>query len=84
MREVWVITACLALIDATSSHYNDGLVAPDLEKEFYRLLGDLYSLARVKVECFNLIKMIKRLSILPGRMHCRMRLQLHSLKASFS
>ncbi|KAI4333711.1 hypothetical protein L6164_018484 [Bauhinia variegata] len=48
MREVWVITACLALVDAISSHYNDGLVAPDIEKEFYRLLGDLYSLARVK------------------------------------
>lgn len=51
MREIWVITACLALIEATISHYNDGLVAPDIEKEFFRLLGDLYSLARVKVEC---------------------------------
>lgn len=49
MREVWVITACLALIDATSSQYNDGLAAPDIEKEFYRLLGDLYSLCRIKV-----------------------------------
>lgn len=48
MREVWVITACLALIDATSSQYNDGLAAPDIEKEFYRLLGDLYSLCRIK------------------------------------
>ncbi|KAK4255757.1 hypothetical protein QN277_008712 [Acacia crassicarpa] len=48
MREVWVITACLALNDATTSHYEDGLVAPDVEKEFYRLTGDLYSLARVK------------------------------------
>ncbi|OVA00525.1 Foie gras liver health family 1 [Macleaya cordata] len=48
MREVWVITACLALISATSSHYNDGLVAPDVEKEFRRLQGDLYSLSRVK------------------------------------
>ncbi|KAF7836757.1 trafficking protein particle complex II-specific subunit 130-like protein [Senna tora] len=47
-REVWVITACLALIDATTSHYNEGLAAPEIEKEFYRLLGDLYSLARVK------------------------------------
>ncbi|XP_010278302.1 PREDICTED: trafficking protein particle complex II-specific subunit 130 homolog isoform X2 [Nelumbo nucifera] len=48
MREVWVITACLTLISATVSHYNDGLVAPDVEKEFYRLQGDLYSLSRVK------------------------------------
>ncbi|KAF2285964.1 hypothetical protein GH714_009233 [Hevea brasiliensis] len=48
LREVWVISACLALINATSSHYNDGLVASDIEKEFYRLQGDLYSLCRVK------------------------------------
>ncbi|KAI4322902.1 hypothetical protein L6164_022552 [Bauhinia variegata] len=48
MREVWAITACLALIDAIGSHHNDGFVASDIEKEFYRLLGDLYSLARVK------------------------------------
>lgn len=46
MREVWVITACLALINATASQYNDG--PPDIEKEFYRLKGDLYSLCRVK------------------------------------
>nr|KYP39950.1 Trafficking protein particle complex subunit 10 [Cajanus cajan] len=48
MREVWVTTACLALIEATTSNYKDELVAPDIEKEFFRLLGDLYSLARVK------------------------------------
>ncbi|KAJ0102315.1 hypothetical protein Patl1_04570 [Pistacia atlantica] len=48
MREVWVITACLAVISATSSDYNEGLAALDIEKEFYRLLGDLYSLCRVK------------------------------------
>ncbi|XP_057964025.1 trafficking protein particle complex II-specific subunit 130 homolog [Malania oleifera] len=48
MREVWVITACLALINATASNYKEGLVAPDIEKEFYRLQGDLYSLCRVK------------------------------------
>ncbi|WZZ21121.1 hypothetical protein YC2023_122508 [Brassica napus] len=48
LREVWVINACLALLDATSSHNHDGVVAPDIEKEFYRLQGDLYSLARVK------------------------------------
>lgn len=50
MREVWVITACMALIEATTSNYSDGLVAPDVEKEFFCLLGDLYSLARVKVK----------------------------------
>ncbi|CAD6269893.1 unnamed protein product [Miscanthus lutarioriparius] len=47
-REVWVITACLGLIKSTSSHYDDGSVAIDSEKEFYRLQGDLYSLCRVK------------------------------------
>jgi len=49
MREVWVATACMSLIKATTSNYTDGNVAPDIEKEFFRLLGDLYSLARVKV-----------------------------------
>ena len=48
-REVWVITACLALINSTASNYSDGQVAPDAEKEFYRLQGDLYSLCRMKV-----------------------------------
>ncbi|XP_019057996.1 PREDICTED: trafficking protein particle complex II-specific subunit 130 homolog isoform X3 [Tarenaya hassleriana] len=48
MREVWVITACLSLIYATASHHHDGAVAPDIEKEFYRVQGDLYSLSRVK------------------------------------
>ncbi|KAJ8755105.1 hypothetical protein K2173_016835 [Erythroxylum novogranatense] len=48
MREVWVITACFILINATTSQYHDGLVVPDIEKEFYRLLGDLYLLCRVK------------------------------------
>ncbi|XP_077243239.1 CLUB isoform X2 [Tasmannia lanceolata] len=48
LREVWVITACLALINSTISHYDSGLVAPDVEKEFHRLHGDLYSLSRVK------------------------------------
>ncbi|KAJ7981709.1 trafficking protein particle complex II-specific subunit 130-like [Quillaja saponaria] len=47
MREVWVLTACLALINATASQHN-GVVPPDVEKEFYRLEGDLYSLCRVK------------------------------------
>ncbi|XP_010675603.2 trafficking protein particle complex II-specific subunit 130 homolog isoform X1 [Beta vulgaris subsp. vulgaris] len=48
LREAWVISACLALLDATSANYKDGLVAPDVEKEFYRLQGDLFSLCRVK------------------------------------
>ncbi|CAO2836054.1 unnamed protein product [Amaranthus hypochondriacus] len=48
LREVWVITACLALLNATAANYKDGLVAPDVEKEFYRLQGDLFSLCRVK------------------------------------
>ncbi|CAK7327573.1 unnamed protein product [Dovyalis caffra] len=48
MREVWVITACLALINATASPNYDGLVALEIEKEFFRLKGDLYSLCRVK------------------------------------
>ncbi|GLT83383.1 hypothetical protein SLE2022_016760 [Rubroshorea leprosula] len=47
-REVWVITACLALINETSSRYRDGPVVPDTEKEFCRLQGDLYSLCRIK------------------------------------
>lgn len=49
MREVWVITACMDLINATASRYSEGLAASDVEKEFYRLQGDLYSLCRVKV-----------------------------------
>lgn len=52
MREVWILTACLGLINATSSHYRDGLVSPDMEKEFYRVQGDIYSLCRVKVNSF--------------------------------
>lgn len=48
LREIWVITACLALLNATAVNYKDGLVAPDVEKEFYRLKGDLFSLCRVK------------------------------------
>ena len=46
-----MITACLGLIKSTSSHYDDGSVAIDSEKEFYRLQGDLYSLCRVKASC---------------------------------
>lgn len=61
MREVWVITACLDVVNATASHYIDGLVAPDIEKEFYRLQGDLYSLCRIKVG-FVLINLLHILS----------------------
>ncbi|KAF6163180.1 hypothetical protein GIB67_025044 [Kingdonia uniflora] len=49
MREVWVITACLTLIDAIGTCCNDGILAPDVEKEFSRLRGNLYSLSRVKM-----------------------------------
>lgn len=52
MREVWVISACTDLINATASRYSEGLVAPDIEKEFYRLQGDLYSQCRTKVLVF--------------------------------
>ncbi|MBA0789292.1 hypothetical protein Gotri_000200 [Gossypium trilobum] len=48
MREVWVITACLALVNATNSQYKEGTATPEIEREFYRLQGDLYSLCRVK------------------------------------
>lgn len=47
-REVWVITACLDLINSTSSHYGNEHVPPDVEKEFFRLQGDLHSLCRTK------------------------------------
>ncbi|KAL6544388.1 hypothetical protein OROMI_023250 [Orobanche minor] len=48
MREVWVITACLALTEASTSHYKDGLAAADVEKEFYRVQGEIYTLCRTK------------------------------------
>lgn len=50
-----MITACLGLIKFTSAHYDDGSVAIDSEKEFYRLQGDLYSLCRVKASCCILL-----------------------------
>lgn len=40
------------LVKATASHYHEGSVSPDIEKEFFRLQGDLYSLCRVKVIFF--------------------------------
>ncbi|KAL6553444.1 hypothetical protein OROGR_007286 [Orobanche gracilis] len=48
MHEVWVITACLALTEASTSHYKDGLAAADVEKEFYRVQGEIYTLCRTK------------------------------------
>lgn len=47
-REVWVITACMDLIKATTSHYDGTAVAIDSEREFCRIQGDLYSLCRIK------------------------------------
>lgn len=49
LREAWVITACLVLVKETSKRLNPRSMMPDVEKEFYRLQGDLYSLARVKL-----------------------------------
>ncbi|KAL4580271.1 hypothetical protein LXL04_016458 [Taraxacum kok-saghyz] len=48
IREVWIITSCLSLVDATASHYSNGLVGPEIEKEYYRVRGELYSLCRAK------------------------------------
>ncbi|KAI7733005.1 hypothetical protein M8C21_024996 [Ambrosia artemisiifolia] len=48
LREVWIITSCLSLADATAAHYSSGTVAPDIEKEYYRVRGELYSLCRAK------------------------------------
>jgi hypothetical protein len=49
MREIWVITACLALVKATSRRFSAALVSQDTVKDFYRLQGDLYSHARTKL-----------------------------------
>ncbi|XP_076897898.1 trafficking protein particle complex II-specific subunit 130 homolog [Bidens hawaiensis] len=48
LREVWIITSCLSLANATAAHYSSGLVALDIEKEYYRVRGELYSLCRAK------------------------------------
>ncbi|MCO5582966.1 hypothetical protein L7F22_036870 [Adiantum nelumboides] len=48
LREVWVITACLALVKETEKRLTPRLITVEAEKEFYRLQADLYSLARVK------------------------------------
>ncbi|KAJ9551545.1 hypothetical protein OSB04_015590 [Centaurea solstitialis] len=48
LREVWIITSCLDLVNATAAHYTNGLVGPEIEKEYYRVRGELYSLCRAK------------------------------------
>nr|XP_043628055.1 trafficking protein particle complex II-specific subunit 130 homolog isoform X2 [Erigeron canadensis] len=48
IREVWIITACLDVANATAAHYSNGFVAPEVEKEYYRVRGELYSLCRAK------------------------------------
>ncbi|KAF5780924.1 putative tetratricopeptide-like helical domain superfamily, TRAPP II complex, TRAPPC10 [Helianthus annuus] len=48
-REVWILTSCLSLINATADHYRDGQIAPDLEREYYRIRAELYSQSRVKL-----------------------------------
>ncbi|CAI9303689.1 unnamed protein product [Lactuca saligna] len=48
IREVWIITSCLSLVNATAAHYSNGLVGPEIEKEYYRVRGELYSLCRAK------------------------------------
>ncbi|XP_076903385.1 trafficking protein particle complex II-specific subunit 130 homolog isoform X1 [Bidens hawaiensis] len=49
LREVWVLTSCLSLINATADHYRDGQIAPDVEREYYRIRAELYTLSRVKI-----------------------------------
>lgn len=49
LREIWVLTACLTTVKATADRFSPRSVTPDVEKDFYRLLGDLYSYARTKV-----------------------------------
>ncbi|KAI5076400.1 hypothetical protein GOP47_0008465 [Adiantum capillus-veneris] len=49
LREVWVITACMALVKETEKRLTPRLITVEAEKEFYRFQADLYSLARVKL-----------------------------------
>lgn len=46
---MWIITSCLGLANETAAYYNNGLVTPEIEKEYYRVRGELYSLCRAKV-----------------------------------
>ena len=42
------------------THYSNGLVAPEIEKEYYRVRGELYSLCRAKVKrLYNTISQLK-------------------------
>ena len=52
LKEVWTISACLALIESTTSKDDSRVLGSDVDKEFRRLIGDLYSLARTKVNLF--------------------------------
>eukprot|EP00250_Pteridium_aquilinum_P033255 c5370_g1_i1 orf=281-4273(+) len=49
LREVWVITACMALVKETGKRLTARLITAEAEKECYRLQADLYSLARGKL-----------------------------------
>uniref|UniRef100_A0A7I4FIM0 Trafficking protein particle complex subunit 11 domain-containing protein n=1 Tax=Physcomitrium patens TaxID=3218 RepID=A0A7I4FIM0_PHYPA len=49
MREIWVITACLTLVKATSQRFSASIVSQGTVKDFHRLQGDLYSYARTKL-----------------------------------
>ncbi|KAI3716741.1 hypothetical protein L1987_67839 [Smallanthus sonchifolius] len=48
MREVWVLTSCLSLLNATTDHYGDRQVAHGIEREYCRIRGELYTQSRVK------------------------------------
>ncbi|KAI3809950.1 hypothetical protein L1987_19554 [Smallanthus sonchifolius] len=56
IREVWVLTSCLSLLNATADHYRDGQVAHDIEREYYRIRGELFTLSRVKKKNLELSK----------------------------
>lgn len=49
LREVWVITACMVLVNESGRRLTPRVITAEAEKEFYRLQADLYSLARVKL-----------------------------------
>ncbi|KAL2642198.1 hypothetical protein R1flu_009785 [Riccia fluitans] len=49
LRELWVLTACLTVVNASASRFNPRSVTPDVEKDFYRLQADLYLYARTKL-----------------------------------
>ncbi|BBN01122.1 trafficking protein particle complex subunit 10 [Marchantia polymorpha subsp. ruderalis] len=49
LRELWVLTACLAVVKASAERFTPRSVTPDVEKDFYRLQADLYLYARTKL-----------------------------------